>query len=389
MMTKNSYILLLGVILFSSSIVPYSYASVESEAQEDLMAGCRDGQTLVYRSTYLDYVCVDHSAAERWVELGIAEIIQESTGTDKSNVDVTPYEEKYPGAPPLPPKKSPSTNTDSECRDGQVLIYHFSYHDTFCTNMFTALSWERLGMVEIVKDSISVQDDVSVEFTADSSSENIDTTIDLSIEEEQEIVMEEEFGFVEVFPQFSHNSGEYPIIRGVDRNVWSSIDYDGSTSFFIEGDGGIIVINSLSSYQSTKKIIDELEKISDKKIKAVILTKISPEVLFALEAYVERSDDSIKIIISEDLLEHYELTFNSKVENTIVFSSSLSVDIVGINLELFTNDKQDSFQTLIYFPDNDGLIIGDSVYGMFPFLFDIGGLSSFLTEELENFYEND
>jgi hypothetical protein len=253
---------------------------------------------------------------------------------------------------PVIPERTPSVISDnSECREGYTLVYRFTHKDTFCTSPSTASTWERLGLAEIVKNSISVGDDEPVEDQVDLPSENLVETIELPPEEEPEIVMEEESEFVEEIPRFSNDSDDYPMIRQIEENIWHIVDYDGSSGFLIEGDKGIIVINSLSSRQSTDKIIDEFQKISDKKIKAVILTNINSEILFAVEAYVEKSDGVLDIIISEYLLQHYETTSNSKVENTIPFSSSLSVDIIGVNLELLTNDRNDSFQTVIHIPD--------------------------------------
>ena len=415
MLTRTFSFLAIMAILFTSSFIPFSYASVESEAQEDLMAGCRDDQSLVYRSTYLDFICVDPTTAERWAELGIAEIVQNSTSTEKdeSEIDIASYEEKYPGAPPPPPEKSSEVNYTSECRDGQVLIYQFSYRDTICANMFTALTWERLGMAEIVEKSISEQDDEFVEVSIDSSSENIVATTGISdieeletvmeeeletvmeeeletvMEEELETVMEEESKYISYVPPVIIDSDLYPVIRGVEKNIYRIIDSDGSTGFLIEGNSGVIAIDSLSSHSSSKEIIDEFQTVSNNKIKAVILTNISPETIFALEAYGEYSDGTVDIIISEDLLQQFETTHDTKVKNTIPFSDSLSVNIAELNLEIFVNDKDDTYQTFIYFQDSHFLIVSDSEYGLYPFIIDVSPLSDLLIEELTDDSEND
>ncbi|MGY5144008.1 MAG: MBL fold metallo-hydrolase [Candidatus Nitrosopumilus sp. bin_32a] len=386
-MHKKFLVLPVLLILLTSATIPYSYSSTESEAQEDIQAGCRDAQTLVYRFAYKDFVCVEPSTADRWVELGMAEIIKEnSQNSTKENSKVEPTE--FPGAPPPAPKHTVTySDVDSTCRDGNILVYHFSYHDNICTSYSAANTWERLGLAEIVKNLIDEQDDMSVEITNNLLSENIVEMIELPLEEEQEILMgeeeiliDEESETVEDIIPYSDDSDTYPIIRQIGRNIWNVLDYDGSTSFFIEGNTGVIVIDSLSSYNSNQEIIDEFQKISAKKIKAVILTNINPDILLALEAYVEKSDGGVEIIISENLLQNYENISGTQVKNTIPFSNSFSVNIIGINLELFTSDMQESFQTLIYVPDNDGLIIGDSEYGMFPFLFDLEFHSQFLNE---------
>ncbi|MCV0431486.1 MAG: hypothetical protein K5781_07925, partial [Nitrosopumilus sp.] len=143
------------VLASFGSILTLSYASVESEAQEDIQAGCRDQQTLVYRFAYKDYVCVTPSTAERWEELGFAEIKKESSNSNTAKSDSDDdldYESKYPGAPPQVPKKSSNLASDSSCREGQTLVYRFGHHDTFCMNLVTAITWERLGLVTILDD---------------------------------------------------------------------------------------------------------------------------------------------------------------------------------------------------------------------------------------------
>jgi len=411
------------MILFTSSFVPYSFASVESEALEDVLAGCRDGQTLVYRAAYLDYVCVDPSTAIRWVELGLAEIAQEFVESDVPETIETsvPLEEsEFPGAPPVAPKPiERNISDDSECREGNILIYRFAYQDTICTSPSTASSWERLGISEIVKKSTTIPDDPSFEVSIDLSSENVVETTEKSdidkietlIEEDLETLIEEESENIEDIVTIPFDS--YPMIREVEDNIYNFIDDDGSMSFLIEGDEGIIAINSLSSSQSTKKAIDEFEKvstkkaidesqrvstkkaidesqnISDKKIKVVILTNISPETIIALEAYEEKSDGVVDIVISEDLLQYFEKTFDSDVENAIPFSNSLSVDVAGLNLELFVNDENDSFQTLIYLQNYGKIIVADSEFGAYPFPFDIEPFSEFLIEGYLGSSKND
>ena len=278
------------------------------------MAGCRDNQTLVYRSAYHDYVCVEPSTADRWKELGFAEIIQENPQSTKE-INKTETTE-FIGAPPPPPQRSLSDVT-ADCRPGFTLVHRITYDDLYCINSTTAITWERLGLVEMIKNSISEQDDVPVEITSNLSSENIFETIELPlekeqetmvgeeqetmVEEEQETFIDEESEFVKDTPQNSNDSDAYPIIRQINKNIWNAIDYDGSTSFIIEGDEGIIVINSLSSYNSNKEIIDEFQKISTKQIRSIILTNISSEILFNLDAYIEKSDARVNIIIYENL----------------------------------------------------------------------------------------
>ena len=146
----------LFLILFSSSFISSSFASVESEAQEDIGAGCLDGEALVYRFTYADYVCVPQSTADKWVNYKMAEIIIESKQVQKEKSPQQLNPEFY-GAPPTPPDKIRATIHDSECRSGQIQFYQFHYMATSCIEFSTATSWEKLGLGTIVKSEIEVE----------------------------------------------------------------------------------------------------------------------------------------------------------------------------------------------------------------------------------------
>lgn len=124
MTTKIFLVLPLMLILLSSGIIPHTFASVESEAEEDIYAGCRSDQSLVYRFTYQDYICLDPSTAERWEKLGMAEIIQNATVQKDDSLDESGVE--YYGAPPPPPVKTDTSENFSECRPGFIQVHRFS-----------------------------------------------------------------------------------------------------------------------------------------------------------------------------------------------------------------------------------------------------------------------
>ena len=292
MQPKIFVILPLLAILFSSIIVPYSFASVESEAQEDIQAGCRDGQTMVFRYSYHEYVCVDPDTADRWRELGLAKIISESEGPVEQDDPgyYAPENEAFPGAPPDPPERSSSLE-NSECRNGYVLVYRFIHHDTFCTSSSTANMWERLGLVEIIHDvefkEIVNESEVEPEQSevepeqsevepeqsevepeqSEVEPEQSEVEPEQSEVEPEQSEVEPEQSEVEpeqseVEPEQSNNISEFdlendfnfPIIDQIHDNVWFITDFDNARSVVIEGSDGLIVINSLNSYESVKKI---------------------------------------------------------------------------------------------------------------------------------------
>ena len=174
--------------MFSSAIVPFSFASVETESQEDISAGCRDGNTLVLRYAYNDYICVIPSTAERWVELGMAEIISESEYVEDIDVDDIDVDDVEPeesssssqlyGAPPPPPEKIRVAVHDSECRAGHILVHQIRHDNAICLEYPTALSWERYGLVTIIGTEIEYEEEIKEE-----EIEGSEDSVDYSLEE--------------------------------------------------------------------------------------------------------------------------------------------------------------------------------------------------------------
>ena len=68
-------------IVFSLAILFTTITTIDFNQTADALqpkddeTQCREGQILVFRTIANDYVCVSESTAERWVELGIAEIV--------------------------------------------------------------------------------------------------------------------------------------------------------------------------------------------------------------------------------------------------------------------------------------------------------------------------
>ncbi len=265
MKAVNLLILPFFLILFSSSFVPFSFAASWSEAQEDISAGCRDEQSLVKRFTNNEYVCVSPSTAERWVELGMAEIISEPKQIEKEKPpqELDPV---YYGAPPPPPEKTTDTATvNSECRIGFTLFNKSHYSTTSCIASSTATLWERLGLGKIVEPELK---------------EEIEEIEVIEVISEQKIIEEQRKEFLEKSKQISlpaypnqpsirpeleatNDFWSPPAVHQVNDRIWVAVGYDIANSIMIEGDTGIIIVDTLSSYESAKKVLKEFRKITD------------------------------------------------------------------------------------------------------------------------------
>ena len=383
------------LILLSSGVLPYSFATVESEAQEDISAGCRDNQTLVYRQTYGDYVCVDPSTADRWEELGMAEIIQKNT---RDTVDVTSDTEtqntsEFYGAPPPPPPKSDKPlSDDSQCRAGHILVYRLLHHDTFCTSTSTATTWERLGLAEIIRTDRIIDSEVAnFKDEVDDSLKELEIIPKLNNNEEEAINNDEK--------EDENNNEEKedtndestisiflekltllysPKIYQIGDQIWAAVGYGPTNSVLIEGDRGIIVIDTLNSYESSKKVLEDFKTISDKPVKTIVYTTLNPNLVSGTQAFLEEGDGDVEIIASEDLLESYIDQYDSTeydLDNygfapqvTHTFSSEFTLDISGVKMNLVFIEGDHSDQIYIFLPDDDAVLIGDSDFGVSPFV---------------------
>ncbi len=74
MMHRNFIVFAFIPLILSIGIIP-SISFVDALQPKDSETKCREEQILVFRTNANNYVCVFESTAERWVELGIAEII--------------------------------------------------------------------------------------------------------------------------------------------------------------------------------------------------------------------------------------------------------------------------------------------------------------------------
>ncbi len=427
-------------ILFTG-FTPQSFSSVESEAREDIQAGCRDGNTLVHRFAYKDYVCVSPDTAKRWEELGLAEIQGEFEVVEKTPQPIK-LKPQFEETPP-PPKKTPTvTNTETGCRDGYSLVFRFIYHDTFCTSPSTAASWERLGLAEIIAHAnpakIVPEPQITSEPTRYEESDYEDDRDDENeFNDEIETVndVEEKKTIIEkpirktttanyVLPPYPEQSSIHseilianeqwspPSVHKVNDRIWVAVGYDVANSIMIEGNKGIIIIDTLSSYESAKKVLSEFRKITEKPVKTIILTHGHLDHVQGTKAFLESGDGDVEIVAHESMLDLYlneNAAFgainekrgayasglllpesgideknlgvfapmvpgsNGFVPPTHTFSSEFSLDISNVGMELIHVGGESSDQIYVWLPEDKALLTGDNFYHIFPNIYSISG----------------
>jgi len=424
-MTVRQFLVLpLLLILLSSTIMPFSFASVATESQEDIYAGCRDEQSLVYRFTYQDYICLDPPTAERWVKLGLAEIIQNATVTNQKNEQTDDSDTVYYGAPPPAPKSKSVSDDDSECRVGFALVYRFSYGDLYCINSATAKTWERLGLVTII-DNMQESEKLSadnidkllherdtIKEDPDTQNQVTDNLIPKAIDSKN-ISLPPYPTQQPIHPDLEsvNDLRSPPEIYQINERIWAAVGYDTSNSIMIEGDKGLIIVDTLSNYETAKKVLHEFRKITDKPIKTIIYTNGNIDHVQGTKAFLEEGDGNVEIIAHENLLNSYineniilgpitslrsdyalgKLLPDDGIDSTNsggfstpsptvafvppthIFSSKFLIDISGVNIELVSMPGGSSDQIYVWLADDDTLLIGDSGYDIFPNNYSIQG----------------
>ena len=336
---------------------------------------------MVFRYADREYVCVPPETADRWRELGLAKIISESE--DKSedqikekNLGYNAVENtKYPGAPPEPPKKTSSLN-NSECREGNTLVFRFVHQDSFCTSPSTAKLWERLGLAKIIES----EKELIIE-------EEILDEIPDKITEEIPEVMEDPSEKIQEIDDVSDDTVETivsthdPKIHEIADGMWAAVGYDSTNSILIEGDSGILVIDTLSSYDSAKTLLNDFRLISDKPIKTIIYTQGNSDLLLGSSAFVESGDGSVEIITSDDLMPSFSDSEFFDTIPTHTFSSTFSIDVSNIQVKLYYDEGEKSGQTYMIVSQHGGMLIADSVYGVAPYVLDLGYFQSLFEDD--------
>jgi len=126
------------IFLFSFSINYFE----EVFAEEELV--CPVGEVAVIRVNNPKPICVDQNTAERWLQLGITEMVGE------------PIEEETEEIPPEIVESFEEVFAEEElvCQVGEVAVIRVNNPKPICIDQNTAQKWVQLGIIEIVGESI-------------------------------------------------------------------------------------------------------------------------------------------------------------------------------------------------------------------------------------------
>jgi alkyl sulfatase BDS1-like metallo-beta-lactamase superfamily hydrolase len=204
----------------------------------------------------------------------------------------------------------------------------------------------------------------------------------------------------------------------VTSGVYTAIGYGPANIIMIEGNDGIIVIDSGSSVDQAQKVLSEFRKITDKPVSAIIYTNgkadhvggggvfvndrktqghfpdIIANVEFAENVFpsigqiakqksfydlywsglllpLDKGNDSS---VSSGLGPNWKLGNISYVTPNILFNDTLQVTYSGINITLISAPGPSPEQIFVWIPQKSVLLSSDLVYEAFPNLYSMSGL---------------
>ncbi|MCP3925664.1 MAG: MBL fold metallo-hydrolase [Desulfobacterales bacterium] len=199
----------------------------------------------------------------------------------------------------------------------------------------------------------------------------------------------------------------------VTDGVWVAIGYGISNSIMIEGDDGLIIVDTMTTNEEAKEVLTEFRKITKKPVIAAIYTHSHPDHIFGTNGfaegrkidvyshdttqyYIDRVVNVIRPIISsrstrmygnplgKGAVEHVGIgpcvgihkdTKLESVRPNKTFSKKLITTIAGIRLELYHAPGETNDQIFVWIPEKKTLLPGDNFYKAFPNLYTIRGTS--------------
>ena len=202
--------------------------------------------------------------------------------------------------------------------------------------------------------------------------------------------------------------------KGVEKvgdNIYAAIGYGIANSIMIEGNDGVIIVDTMTTMEEAAEVLAEFKKITSKPVKAIIYTHSHPDHIFGAqvfvasgrpeiyahattEYYVSRLFSEIGPIIGSRSLRMYGnflapgQVFNvgigpqvgmkpdSKlgfVRPTRTFSETLEAEAAGIKFKLIFAPGETEDQIVVWLPKEKALISADDFYWAFPNLYTIRG----------------
>ncbi|MDH3589091.1 MAG: MBL fold metallo-hydrolase [Gammaproteobacteria bacterium] len=214
----------------------------------------------------------------------------------------------------------------------------------------------------------------------------------------------------------THTNEFRRVIETVRPGVWVAIGYGLANSILIEGDDGLIVIDTMASMESGRQVAREFRALTDKPLRAIIYTHNHADHVFGAQAFIEElavDDFPVEVyahettealvyrmvnvfrpiltarsfrmfgthldeagLVNAGIGKQLEVRSDSAfgfVPPTQTFSDQLKIATAGISLQLIHAPGETDDQLFAWFPEMGLLTPGDNLYKTFPNLYTIRG----------------
>ncbi len=220
---------------------------------------------------------------------------------------------------------------------------------------------------------------------------------------------------VDANAELSAHSAEFrkEVIKVTD-GVYVAVGFGLANSIMLEGDDGIVIVDTMESNAGARAVKAEFEKITDKPIKAIVFTHNHTDHIFGSGIFAE---DDNPDVYAHDTTNHYiDRVVNiiqpaiytrsmrqfgnhlppggvindgigpflanvvgedalSLARPTITFDKVLKTEVAGIKMELYHAPGETADQLFVWLPEKKVLLPGDNFYKAFPNLYAIRGTS--------------
>ena len=216
----------------------------------------------------------------------------------------------------------------------------------------------------------------------------------------------------------AHDAKMEQKIVSLNGYIHTACAYSPANMTMIEGDDGVILVDTLPTIEFAKPVAEELKKITDKPIKAIIYTHVHPDHISGVRAFISEEDvqaGNIEIIALDDLIPAmvrdngvlapvlarramyafgFQLPLNDEgnvsaglgppnipgqrsfIAPTKTFSGIMKTKICGIEIELHHVPSETDDQVIVWLPKDKVLISADVIQGQtFPNLYALRGTS--------------
>ncbi len=212
----------------------------------------------------------------------------------------------------------------------------------------------------------------------------------------------------------AHSAEFTPGVIKVSDGIYVAIGYGIANSIMLEGDDGLVIVDTMESLEAARQVLAEFRKLSDKPVKAIIYTHSHPDHVGGAAAFVapntqvpvyaqarvasnmDKVASELQAVITQRSLRMYGtqlpqgerinigiggfLDFQQgstvgSLRPTRTFDEQLDDTVAGIHFQLVHAPGETDDQLYVWLPERRVLLCGDNFYSAFPNLYTIRGTS--------------